>query len=223
MSPYGKTVGMALGLSTALHAVGAAVFGAFWVGKAVTRPPAPTATVARLILREPPPPPKYEPPKIIPPAAAQVRPLPPQPMPVEPPPPPAAQPKPAHEPVAPIRPPPSRSQYASTAPIAPIPSVQEGVRVALTAAAPAYDYNPKPRYPREARSRGWEGTTILRVEVHPSGEAGQIEIAQSSGYSLLDEAAREAVRSWRFIPARVGDRPVAGAVEVPIAFRLVSP
>ena len=87
---------------------------------------------------------------------------------------------------------------------------------------PDYYYNPKPRYPTTAQKHGWQGTTLLHIEVQPSGEAGKIEVAQSSGYSLLDNASIEAVRSWKFVPARLGDRAISGTVEVPITFKLVT-
>ncbi|MGZ8200307.1 MAG: energy transducer TonB family protein, partial [Methylosarcina sp.] len=35
-----------------------------------------------------------------------------------------------------------------------------------------------------------------------------------------DESAMEAVKKWRFIPARRGDNPVASSVVVPILFSL---
>ncbi|RMO67978.1 Ferric siderophore transport system protein, TonB family [Pseudomonas syringae pv. aptata] len=36
----------------------------------------------------------------------------------------------------------------------------------------------------------------------------------------LDEAAQAAVRQWTFIPAKRGDTPVEGWVNVPMAFKL---
>jgi len=38
---------------------------------------------------------------------------------------------------------------------------------------------------------------------------------------LLDNAALEGVREWKFVPARKGAEPVEGWVRVPIVFRLV--
>lgn len=84
----------------------------------------------------------------------------------------------------------------------------------------AYLDNPPPRYPVVARQLGWEGTVILRVEVLDSGRAGHIQLAHSSGYDSLDQAAVNAVRQWRFVPARVGGQAVNEWVEVPVAYRL---
>lgn len=47
-----------------------------------------------------------------------------------------------------------------------------------------------------------------------------MEVAQSSNYELLDRAASEAVKSWRFVPARHGDSTVDEWVQVPVAFHL---
>jgi protein TonB len=79
---------------------------------------------------------------------------------------------------------------------------------------PLYVRCPKPRYPVIARQQGWQGTTLLRVEIRPDGRPGKIEVAQSSGHEVLDSAAVEAVRSARF----QADANVW--VEVPISFRL---
>jgi protein TonB len=83
-----------------------------------------------------------------------------------------------------------------------------------------YLHNPRPAYPASARQQGWEGTVRLRVRVTEDGRARQVDIHQSSGYDLLDDAALDAVRQWRFTPAQRGDTPVASWVIVPIAFHL---
>ncbi|MBI5684636.1 MAG: energy transducer TonB [Verrucomicrobia bacterium] len=92
--------------------------------------------------------------------------------------------------------------------------------VAITRARPDYDHNPPPNYPQVARLRGWHGTVILWVEVQTDGSAGEVGVVKSSGHQPLDEASAEAVRAWRFHPARVGDAAVRSRVEVPISFRL---
>jgi protein TonB len=56
--------------------------------------------------------------------------------------------------------------------------------------------------------------------VLPNGECGELELGQSSGYALLDQAALEAVRTWRFRPARRGDEEIVSWVDIPVRFRL---
>jgi len=83
-----------------------------------------------------------------------------------------------------------------------------------------YLSNPAPSYPRISRRRGEEGRVVLRVRVLGDGSAGAIEVAERSGHPRLDDAARDAVRSWRFVPARRGDTTVDSWLHVPIVFRL---
>jgi len=85
-----------------------------------------------------------------------------------------------------------------------------------------YAYNPTPEYPERARREGWEGIVILRVLVDREGKSRRVEVGQSSGFEVLDRAAVEGVKSWRFYPARYGDRLVETWVKVPIVFRLAN-
>lgn len=80
--------------------------------------------------------------------------------------------------------------------------------------------NPIPRYPQLARERGWEGVVVLAVQVGAGGEALSVGIAKSSGHGLLDASAVDAVRRWRFEPARRAGIPIAAVATVPIRFRL---
>ncbi len=84
----------------------------------------------------------------------------------------------------------------------------------------AYLSNPRPAYPPMARKLGIEGVVLLRVNVTAQGAPEKIVIAQSSGASVLDDAALKAVQGWTFVPARRGDTPIAHPVDVPIRFHL---
>ena len=89
---------------------------------------------------------------------------------------------------------------------------------------PAYNApgqgNPRPYYPWLSRQRGEQGRVVLRVGVDATGKPFDVTIIRSSGHGRLDRAAAEALRQWRFKPARQGGRNVAGSVEVPVTFRL---
>ncbi len=103
----------------------------------------------------------------------------------------------------------------------PKPSLQgSGETVTPPQFGAAYLNNPKPGYPAFARRMGMEGMVMLKVFVSRQGTALKIEVAHSSGYEILDKAAAEAVRNWRFVPARQGDSPVEEWVQVPVAFHL---
>lgn len=86
----------------------------------------------------------------------------------------------------------------------------------------AYLRNPPPRYPPAARRNGSEGTVMLKVLVSAEGLPVRVELEQTSGSSSLDSAAQEAVRGWRFVPARRGEQSIEDWVRVPVVFRLES-
>jgi protein TonB len=80
--------------------------------------------------------------------------------------------------------------------------------------------NPTPHYPAEARDNGWEGRVVLHVRVNAGGRPDAVKVSRSSGFSILDDAARRAVRRWRFRPASRAGVAVAASVLIPIRFRL---
>ncbi len=82
--------------------------------------------------------------------------------------------------------------------------------------------NPKPPYPLSARRNGAQGRVILSVQVSAGGASNEVLLKRSSGYAVLDDAALQTVRRWRFVPARRGATPVDSWVDVPIIFRLES-
>lgn len=72
----------------------------------------------------------------------------------------------------------------------------------------------------QSRKLGESGTVWVRAFVEPSGSPSQVTVDRSSGFERLDAAALEAVKAWRFEPARLGDQTVGGWVLVPIPFVL---
>lgn len=78
---------------------------------------------------------------------------------------------------------------------------------------------PAPRYPPAAMRRGESGTVLVRIEVGPDGVPVSTSVANSSGSRLLDRAAVDAARRWRFEPAHVNGQPTVGTVHVPIDFK----
>lgn len=84
----------------------------------------------------------------------------------------------------------------------------------------AYLHNPTPVYPAAARRTGYQGTVVIRARIQIDGSADRVEIKKSSGHGVLDQAALEAVRKWRFIPARRGNEAVVEWVDIPWQFKL---
>jgi len=87
-------------------------------------------------------------------------------------------------------------------------------------ARPQGGYQVRPGYPATARRLGIQGTTMLRVHVLIDGRVGDVLVQETAGHPDLDQAAAEAVRRWRFDPARRGNDPVAMWVLLPVEFRL---
>jgi len=87
-------------------------------------------------------------------------------------------------------------------------------------ATPDYLKNPEPPYPLTARRRHQEGLVLLVVKVNAQGRADTVAVKNSSGFAVLDDAARQAVRGWEFKPARIGAFAVESEIEVPVRFKL---
>lgn len=84
----------------------------------------------------------------------------------------------------------------------------------------AYLHYPSPAYPSIARRNGEQGTVTLRVLVARDGAPASVSVERSSGHVRLDRSALEAVKAWRFVPAREQGEPVEVWMLVPIAFML---
>lgn len=89
-----------------------------------------------------------------------------------------------------------------------------------TSARPIGGYQVKPRYPESARRRGIEGITLLKMRITAQGSVEDVQVERSAGHPDLDESAIEAVRRWRFDPARRAGAPVAVWVLIPVEFKL---
>ncbi|MGH7364926.1 MAG: energy transducer TonB [Candidatus Rokuibacteriota bacterium] len=87
-------------------------------------------------------------------------------------------------------------------------------------ARPLGGYQTTPHYPESARREGAEGVVTLRFEVLTSGRVGAVQVQRSTGRRDLDRAAVDAIRTWRFEPARRGKEAVAVWVTLPVRFEL---
>ncbi|MCP1470571.1 protein TonB [Sphingobium sp. OAS761] len=166
-------------------------------------------TVVNLTPPPPPPPAAAVPP---PPVAAEVVAPPPvvrTPVPISQP----VQTVPDPVPV-PVSAPPSvapSSMSAGAAPPAPPASVQGGdLATQMISGKP-------PRYPLDSRRKKEQGTVILALTLGLDGTVESIDISRSSGFARLDNAARDAVRNWRWKPTLRGGAPVRvkGVVAIP--------
>lgn len=87
-------------------------------------------------------------------------------------------------------------------------------------AHPLGGYQHMPAYPETARRQRVEGVTTLRFQVQTDGTVGEMSLVRSAGHPDLDQAAMEAVKKWRFEPARHGRDPVVVWVTLPVRFEL---
>ena len=119
---------------------------------------------------------------------------------------------------------PSAAQPSAAQPSAPTPAAELGMPA--TARNTDADYkaaylnNPRPTYPLFAIRQGAQGQVLLLVEVTTDGRAGRIELEKPSGHAILDAAAMNAVRAWRFTPARKDGLLTTQTVRIPIHFNL---
>jgi len=85
---------------------------------------------------------------------------------------------------------------------------------------PRCTYCPDPQYTDEAREAKVQGSVTMLVLVDAEGRASQIRVVRGIGMGL-DERAMQAIRGWKFVPAKdAGHRPVATWVTVEAVFRL---
>nr|WP_086939128.1 energy transducer TonB [Thaumasiovibrio occultus] len=214
------------------------------------QPPAPkTEVVAEPIeevaapVKETPPPPPPEPivqtPKPVPqPVVEQPKPVEPKPRPVTPPPvrepePIVKQPEPAIE--QPQREEPKREEQTPEEPkqteVAeaveqPAEATNEPVSFAQPTTPklvqnPTFSVRPGPvNYPRIARRRGLEGTVWLEIGLDANARQTSLKIIESSGHSVLDEAALKDVAKWRLSKVYENGAAIAYRVKVPVRFQL---
>lgn len=92
-------------------------------------------------------------------------------------------------------------------------------RVGGGVSAPRVLSAPDPDYSEEARKAKYQGTVVLWCIVGPDGRVRDVKVQRSLGLGL-DEKAIEAVRQWKFEPARKDGQPVAVQIGIEVNFRL---
>jgi len=93
-------------------------------------------------------------------------------------------------------------------------------RVEQPSSSADYLQNPQPVYPRISKMRGEQGRVVVNVLIGVDGMAQKADIATSSGFERLDQAALATVKSWRYVPGKRGGAPQEMWFAVPIQFVL---
>lgn len=79
---------------------------------------------------------------------------------------------------------------------------------------------PEPAYPRRARRLQQEGEVLIRLVISPEGRLIKHDIARSSGYQTLDQAAMDAVANTRCTPYRENGQAITVMTLQPVNFKL---
>jgi periplasmic protein TonB len=92
------------------------------------------------------------------------------------------------------------------------------VRVGGQIKAPALISRVEPVYPTLAQAAQVEGVVILEATVDEAGCVSSVRVLRSAG--LLDNAAVEAVKQWRYSALRLNGHPQSFVLTVTVAFHL---
>jgi protein TonB len=95
---------------------------------------------------------------------------------------------------------------------------QEPIRVGSVLQAPKKTHHVAPEYPSIARSARVSGTVILEAVLAEDGSVQDVRVLRS--IKLLDDAAIEAVRQWRFTPTLLNGQPQRVLMTVTVTFTL---
>jgi len=153
-----------------------------------------TGPEGKVLLPPLPPPPAYAKDKVIPP---------PPPQPIQP-------TQPPSPPTPPPPPPPSEKQIKEFA--------EQAVRVIGEMKTPRPIEIVKPIYPKIARKAQVKGVVILSVKIDEEGNVEDVMVLRS--IPLLDQAAVDAVRQWKYEPFIVEGKPCRAVFTVTVQFNL---
>lgn len=76
------------------------------------------------------------------------------------------------------------------------------------------------RYPHIARMNRWEGKVILRAVIKEDGQLIDLEVAETSGYAVLDHDALEVMRQASPLKLKHPLGKPQVVVQVPISYKL---
>jgi len=100
----------------------------------------------------------------------------------------------------------------------PPPAPVAPVRLSTGMQAPRKIVDVTPSYPAMARTARVEGVVILEAVIDAEGRVESVRVLRS--IPLLDQAAMDAVRQWKFTPTRLNGTPVPIVMTVTVNFKL---
>jgi periplasmic protein TonB len=100
----------------------------------------------------------------------------------------------------------------------PPPAPQTPIHLRSGMRAPRKVQHVDPVYPRIAQASHVEGTVVLEAVIDVNGAVTSVRVLRS--IPLLDQAAVDAVRAWKFTPTLLNGVPVPVALTVTVRFAL---
>jgi TonB family protein len=85
--------------------------------------------------------------------------------------------------------------------------------------APHAIYSPDPKYPKKERKARHRGTVVLDLVVDADGLPRDVKVWRQLSPEF-DEAAIDAVKTWKFSPATKDSKPIATQIKVEVNFHL---
>jgi periplasmic protein TonB len=98
------------------------------------------------------------------------------------------------------------------------PKTPATVRISTGMQPPQKIFDVKPVYPEIARVSRVQGIVILDAVLDTDGRVVQVRVLRSQ--PLLDQAAIDAVRQWRYTPTRLNGEPVRVLMTITMNFKL---
>jgi TonB family protein len=117
-----------------------------------------------------------------------------------------------------VVPSPAAPMVAPTAAYTAALAAHDPLRIGGEIKSPAKIRDVKPVYPAEARGAGVQGVVIVEILVDPAGDVVDARVLRS--IPILDEAALNAVRQWRFTPTLLNGEPRSVLLTVTVSFRI---
>lgn len=110
------------------------------------------------------------------------------------------------------------SETLAPPPPPPVKQETRTVRVGAEVRPPTKIHDAAPVYPAIAQSARISGVVIIQATIGVDGAVIDATVLRS--VPLLDQAALEAVRQWRYTPSRLNGQPVAVVMTVTVNFQL---
>ncbi len=103
-------------------------------------------------------------------------------------------------------------------PLVPAPAARHPLPIGGAIRAPKKILDVPPVYPEIAKSSGVEGLVILEAVISENGYVERVRVLRSQ--PLLDAAAIQAVKGWRYTPTLLNNVPVSVLITITVNFKL---